>query len=107
MPNGAATLGFALPAAVAAALAREASRVIAIGAAAGFEAMAGEWATAARLGVAIVAVALNQAGSSDVATAARAAGVQTLSAGDEAGLRVAFERAWRSKATALIDAHVR
>ena len=107
VPNGAATLGFALPAAVAAALAREASRVIAIGAAAGFETMAGEWATAARLGVAIVAVALNQAGSSDVATAARAAGVQTLSAGDEAGLRVAFERAWRSKATALIDAHVR
>jgi acetolactate synthase-1/2/3 large subunit len=107
VPNGVATLGFALPAALAAALAREASRVIAIGAAAGFEAMADEWKTAARLGVAIVAVALNQGGSSDVLSAARAAGVQTLSASDEAGFRVAFERAWRSKAPALIDARVR
>ena len=65
MPNGVATLGFALPAAMAAALMREASRVIAIGAAAGFEAMVDEWKTAVRLGVAIVAVALNQAGASE------------------------------------------
>jgi thiamine pyrophosphate-dependent acetolactate synthase large subunit-like protein len=92
---------------MAAALAREASRVIAIGAAAGFEAMADEWKTAARLGVAIVAVALDHAGSSDVATAARGAGVQTLSADDEARFRMAFERAWRSKAPAFIDARVR
>jgi acetolactate synthase-1/2/3 large subunit len=107
VPNGVATLGFALPAALAAALARDTARVIAIGAAAGFDAMAGEWATAARLGAAVLAVALNQAGSSDVASAARAAGVEVLSAGDEAGFRAAFERAWRGKAPALIDAHVR
>jgi acetolactate synthase-1/2/3 large subunit len=107
VPNGFATLGFALPGAVAAALAREASRVVAIGTAAGFEAMADEWNTAARLGAAIVAVALNQAGSSAIATAARAAGAQPLSADDEAGFRAAFERAWRSRAPALVDAHVR
>jgi acetolactate synthase-1/2/3 large subunit len=107
VPNGAATLGFALPAALAAAVARDVARVIAIGAAAGFKAMANEWATVARLGATVVAVALNQGGSSDVATAARTAGVQTLSADDEARFRAAFERAWRSKAPALLDAHVR
>jgi len=107
VPNGVATLGFALPAAMAAALMREASRVIAIGAAAGFEAMVDEWNTAVRLGVAIVAVALNQAGASDGATAAHAAGIQTLSVDDEPGFRAAFERAWRTKVPALIDAHVR
>ena len=107
VPNGVATPGFALPAALAAALARDAARVIAIGAAAGFEAMAGEWATAARLGAAVVAVALDHAGSGVVATAARAAGIEALSAGDETGFRAAFERAWRGKAPALIEAHVR
>jgi acetolactate synthase-1/2/3 large subunit len=106
VPNGVATLGFALPAALAAALARDDVRVVAIGAAAGFETMAGEWRTAARLGAAIVAIALNHAGAANVATAARAAGVAVVSAADEAGFRAAFERAWRAGAPMLVDAHV-
>ncbi len=106
VPNGVATVGFALPAALAAALARDAARVIAVGAAPGFEAMAGEWSTAARLGAAVVAIALNHAGASDVAGAARAAGVDVLSAADEREFRGAFERAWRADAPALVDAHV-
>jgi acetolactate synthase I/II/III large subunit len=106
IPNGVATLGFALPAALAAALGREPARVIAVGAAAGFDAMAAEWATAARLGAPIVAIALNHAGATDVATAARAAGVDVVSAADEAGFRAAFERGWRARVTTLIDAHV-
>ena len=106
VPNGVATLGFALPAAIAGALAREAARVVAIGAAAGFDAMAAEWATAARLGVPIVAIALNHAGATDVATAPGAAGVTISGATDEAGFRVAFERAWHAAGPALVDTHV-
>src|SRR5204863_13848 len=78
--NGAATLGFALPAALAAALARPDARVVAVGAAAGFAAMAGEWRTAARLRAPSVAVALNHAGTTDVASGARAAGVDVETA---------------------------
>src|SRR5262249_4959948 len=106
VPNGVATLGFALPAALAAALARDGTRVVAIGAAAGFNAMAPEWATAARLGAPIVAVALNQAGATDVTSAAHAAGVAIFGAGDEPDFRAAFERGWRAVGPALVDAHV-
>ena len=104
--NGAATLGFALPAALAAALARPDARVVAVGAAAGFAAMAGEWATAARLRTPSVAVALNHAGTTDVASGARAAGVNVETATDEASFRAAFDRAWRAGAACLVDAHV-
>ena len=106
IPNGVATLGFALPAALAAALARDDTRIVAIGAAAGFDAMAAEWATAVRLGAPIVAVALNHAGATDVATAPRAAGIDVVSAADEASFRAAFERGWRARAATVIDAHV-
>jgi acetolactate synthase-1/2/3 large subunit len=106
VPNGVATLGFALPAALAAALAHDEARVVAVGAAAGFAAMAGEWRTAARLGAPIVAVALNHAGATDVTTAAGAAGVAVATAGDEASFRAAFERAWRAGTPMLVDAHV-
>jgi len=106
VPNGVATLGFALPAALAAALAREDARVIAIGAAAGFAAMAGEWVLAARLGVPIVAVALNQAGAADVAGAALGAGIDVAPAMDAGSFRVSFERAWRASAPMLVDVHV-
>ena len=125
IPNGVATHGFALPAAIAAALARsdarvgvarddvragvarDGARVVAIGSAAGFEAMAGEWRTAARLGVRIVAVTLNDAGALDVSRAAEAAGVDVLSAHNEPGFAAVFERAWRASRTVLIDAHVK
>ena len=104
--NGAATLGFALPAALAAALARPDARVVAVGAAAGFAAMAGEWRTAERLRAPSVAVALNHAGTTDVASGARAAGVDVETASDEASFRAAFDRAWRAGAACLVDAHV-
>jgi len=104
--NGAATLGFALPAALAAALARPDARVVAVGAAAGFAAMAGEWCTAARLRAPSVAVALNHAGTTDVASGARAAGVDVATATDETSFRAAFDRAWRAGAACLVDAHV-
>ena len=106
VPNGVATLGFALPAALAAAMAQDDARVVAIGAAAGFAAMAGEWPTAARLGAPVVAVGLNQGGATDVTTAAGAAGVAIATAGDEASFRSAFERAWRAGTPMLVDAHV-
>ena len=106
VPNGAATLGFALPAALAAALARPDARVVAVGAAAGFAAMAGEWSTAERLRAPSVAVALNHAGTTDVASGARAAGVDVETASDEASFRAAFDRAWRAGAACLVDAHV-
>ncbi|PYM79748.1 MAG: hypothetical protein DME13_25065, partial [Candidatus Rokuibacteriota bacterium] len=104
--NGAATLGFALPAALAAALARPDARVVAVGAAAGFAAMAGEWSTAERLRAPSVAVALNHAGTTDVASGARAAGVSVETATDEASFRAAFDRAWRAGVACLVDAHV-
>ena len=106
VPNGVATLGFALPGALAAALARDDARVVAIGAAAGVAAMAGEWRTAARLGAPVVAVALNQAGATDVMAGARAAGIGVATATDEASFRAAFERAWGAGTTMLVDAHV-
>jgi acetolactate synthase I/II/III large subunit len=106
VPNGVATLGFALPAALAAALAREDARVIAVGAAAGFAAMAGEWPLAARLGAPIVAVALNQAGATDVAGAAHGAGIDVATAMDEGSFRASFERAWRASAPMLVDVRV-
>ena len=107
IPNGVATHGFTLPAAVAAALARAPARVIAIGAAAGFAATPSEWPTVMRLGVAVIAVALNHAGASDVATPARAAGIDVLRAADEVAFRATFERAWRTQSPTFIDAHVR
>ncbi|HEV8583498.1 MAG TPA: thiamine pyrophosphate-dependent enzyme [Methylomirabilota bacterium] len=103
IPNGVATLGFALPAALAAALARADGRVVAIGGAAGFAAMAAEWPTVARLGAPVVAVALNEAGATDLT---RAAGVDVVTATDEASFRAGFDRAWRGGGPALIDARV-
>jgi len=106
IPNGVATHGFALPAAIAAALARDRARVVAIGSAAGFDAMAGEWRTATQLGVPIVAIALNDRGAIDVSRAAESADVGVFSAHDESGFAAVFERAWRANAPTLIDAQL-
>jgi acetolactate synthase-1/2/3 large subunit len=104
IPNGVATSGFALPAALAAALAREDRRVLAVGAASGLAAMAGELATLARLALPIVVVALDaQGGALDLA---RDAGLAAGSADDEAGFRAAFGRAWSAGIPALVAAHV-
>jgi acetolactate synthase-1/2/3 large subunit len=103
VPNGAATLGFALPAALAVSLAREGSRVVAVGAAAGFVAMAGEWRWAAPLAPPMVAVALNQEGATDVTAGT---GVEVLEADHEALFRAAFDRAWRAARPTLVNVHV-
>ena len=107
IPNGAATLGFALPAAIAAGLAREDRRAVAIGSAAGIAAMSGELQTAARLGAPVIAIALNHEGRTPGLVArARAAGLTASAVTDDAGFRTAFARAWTSRFPALIDAHV-
>jgi acetolactate synthase-1/2/3 large subunit len=104
IPNGVATLGFALPAALAAALAREDRRVVAIGAASGIVAMAGELETAARLGSPIVVIALDPEGAT--LPLARAAGLLAWDAKDDATFRAAFARAWSAGRPALVAAHV-
>jgi acetolactate synthase-1/2/3 large subunit len=104
VPNGVATLGFALPAALAAALAREDRRVLAIGAGAGIVAMRGELETAARLGVPIVVIALDQEGQA--LAIAREAGLLAFEAADEGAFRAAFARAWSAGRPALVAARV-
>jgi len=107
VPNGVATAGFALPAAVAAALAREDRRVVALGAAAGVAAMAGELATAARLDAPIVVVALEQDGAATLLLEpARAAGFVTAVAHDEPAFGASFSRAWAAARPTLIVARV-
>jgi acetolactate synthase-1/2/3 large subunit len=106
VPNGVATPGFALPAAVAAALARDDRRVVAVGAASGFAAMAAEWKTALRTGAPVVALALNHDGATELTAEAGAAGVAIFTATDEPSLRAVFDRAWRGIAPALVDVHV-
>jgi acetolactate synthase-1/2/3 large subunit len=107
VPAGAATAGFALPAALAAALAREDRRVLAIGAAPGIAAMAGELATAARLGAPVVVIALNQAAATPgLLERARDAGLAAWAAADERLLGAAFRQAWAAGRPALIDVDV-
>ena len=107
IPNGAATAGFALPAAVAAALAREERRVVAVAAASGAVAMAGELSTVARLGVPIVVVALDQDGTAmRLAEPARAAGFHVLVADDEPTFSRSFTHAWAAAQPTLIVARV-
>jgi acetolactate synthase-1/2/3 large subunit len=104
VPNGAATLGFALPAALAAALAREARRVVAIGAAGGVLRMAAELETVARLGPPMVIVALDP--DSETLAPAQAAGLPAWTADDEAGFQAAFAHAWSAGRPALVAARV-
>ena len=105
IPNGVATAGFALPAAVAAALARDDRRIVAIGAASGIVAMRAELFTAARLDLPVVVVALDQEGTM-MTESAMAAGLAAWTATDEAGFRVALERAWSVRRPALVVARV-
>ena len=108
IPNGVATAGFALPAAMAAALARDDRRVVAIGAASGVIATARELTTLATLDLPIVVVALDQEGASTALEAAgRAAGLAAALASDEAAFATSFGRAWTAARPTLIVARVR
>jgi acetolactate synthase-1/2/3 large subunit len=107
IPNGAATAGFAVPAAVAAALAREDRRVVALGAASGIVAMAGELSTMARLDVPITVIALDQDGAAaPLIEPARAASFITAVADDEPSFGRAFTHVWTAAGPALIVARV-
>ena len=107
IPNGAATAGFALPAALAAALARENRRVMAIGGAGGFELMADEFRTAAQLGAPVIAIALNHGGATPALVArARDAGLLAASVSDERAFRAALASAWTARGPAFIDARL-
>jgi acetolactate synthase-1/2/3 large subunit len=108
IPNGVATTGFALPAAIAAATAREDARVVAIGGASGVAAMAGELSTMTRLGVPIVVVALAQDDAATAVTeASRHAGVVSAVAESEEAFGASFSRAWTAACPAVIVAGVR
>ena len=108
IPNGAATAGFALPAAIAAALVREDRRVVALGAASGIEAMAGELSTMARLATPIVVIGFDQDGSAtSLSDSARAAGLVVSVAEDEAAFATSFAQAWKAARPALLVARVR
>jgi acetolactate synthase-1/2/3 large subunit len=108
IPNGVATAGFALPAAVAAALAREERRVVAIGTASGILAMRAELSSVARLAPRIVVVALDQDGATAaLMEAARTATLTTSLVEDEPGFAASFARAWGSAQPALLVARVR
>ena len=107
IPNGAATAGFALPAAVAAALAREDRRVVALAAAPGVVTMAPDLATLVRTGAPIVVVALDQDDTAaELAQPARAAGLDISTAEDEAAFARAFSEAWSSARSTLIVVRV-
>ncbi|HXU91244.1 MAG TPA: thiamine pyrophosphate-dependent enzyme, partial [Methylomirabilota bacterium] len=108
IPNGVATTGFALPAALAAALARDDVRVVAMGAASGVAAMVGELATMTRLGLPVVVVAFDQDGTAAAMTeAAREAGVVTALAWSAEAFGACFTHAWTAARPALIVAGVR
>lgn len=108
IPNGVATAGFALPAAIAAVLAREDRRVVAIGAASGVVSMAAELSTLARFRLPIVVVVLDQEGTgAALLEPARAAGVVPSIAEDEPAFAASFSRAWAAARPAMIVARVR
>jgi acetolactate synthase-1/2/3 large subunit len=92
--TGFATPGFALPAAIAAQLARPDRRVLAFAAAGGLRASRAELPTLARLALPITVVVSGDAeAAAEVVVAARAAGLDVLRAAGETAFRFAFERA--------------
>jgi acetolactate synthase-1/2/3 large subunit len=107
IPNGVATAGFALPAAVAASLAREDRRVVAIAAAPGLAAMAHDLATVVHAGAPIVVVALDQDGTAAaLVEGARAATLDVATAEDEPAFTRVFAQTWNAARPALIVVRV-
>ncbi len=107
VPNALATAGFALPAAIAAALARPGRRVLCVARPAGLLRAVAELETAVSLALPIVIVALDdEPGSLDLAALARGFGVPALPAADEAGARRALLAALGGRGPALVHARV-
>jgi len=125
--NGLATMGFALPAAIAAQLVCPERRVVCFTGDGGFMMVAAELETAVRLRLPITVVVFNDSALSlieikqaqkgyegasmryagpDPAALARAFGVRAWTATDEAGFRAAFIAALAAPGPTLIDARV-
>ena len=102
--NGPATAGFALPAAIAAHLARPERRVICFTAAAGLVAAASELETATRLHAPIVVVAFGEpaSGAPDLVRLAQGFGIPAFAADGDARFGEAMSRALRAGGPALI-----
>jgi acetolactate synthase-1/2/3 large subunit len=125
--NGLATMGFALPAAIAAQLAFPEQRVVCFTGDGGFMMVAAELETAARLRLPITVIVFNDAALSlieikqeqkgyagasmryagpDLALLARSFGVTAWTAGDEAGFAGALVAAQGAPGPTLIDARI-
>jgi len=125
--NGLSTMGFALPAAIAAQLVYPEQRVVCFTGDGGFMMVAAELETAARLRLPITVIVFNDAALSlieikqeqkgyagasmryagpDLAALARSFGVTSWSATDEAGFTSAFLAAQRAPGPTLIDARI-
>lgn len=102
--NGPATAGFALPAAIAAHLARPERRVVCFTAAAGLVAAASELETAMRLRAPIVVVAFGEraSGAPDLVRLGQSFGVPAFAADGDARFGDAMSRALRAGGPALI-----
>lgn len=122
--NGLATMGFAVPAAIGAAIARPGETVVAFTGDGGFTINAAELETAARVGAKVIVVVLNDASlslirvkqaeigwrrsnvdfvRSDFAMVAEGLGVHGLRADSAAGLRHALALAHTTDGTSVID----
>jgi len=125
--NGLATMGFALPAGIAAQLVRPEQRAVCFTGDGGFMMVAAEMETAARLRLPITVIVFNDAALSlieikqeqkgyagasmryagpDLAALARSFGVTSWSVTDEAGFTSAFMAALRAPGPTLIDARI-
>jgi acetolactate synthase-1/2/3 large subunit len=98
------TMGFALPAAIAARLAHPDRRVLAFTAAGGLTLAVAELETAARLALPIAVIVLDGGARPDLTALARGFGVTAFSAGSEETLRRAVLEALALDGPALIDA---
>jgi acetolactate synthase-1/2/3 large subunit len=107
IPNGLATFGYAVPAAIAAQLARPDRRVIAFARAAGLRAASGALSLAGGSGLPLVVVACNEmAAAEDVAPMARETGAALYTADSEESFRRAFYEALTAHRPAVVDARL-
>jgi acetolactate synthase I/II/III large subunit len=125
--NGLATMGYALPAAIGAALAAPRELVLAFTGDGGFTINAAELETAARVGAKVIVLVLNDSSlslirvkqeenrlersnvdfvRSDFARLAESLGVKGASASNEAELRTALRAALAAQATTVIDVQI-
>lgn len=106
-PNGLATFGYALPAAIAAQLALPDRRVIAFARPSGLLVASAALSLAVSSGLPLVVVACNEArGTEDVAPVAREAGAALYAADSEESFRRAFYEALTAHRPAVVDARL-